>query len=460
MSLSSEYCVTAELFVIPEDDQYILYAPLKGVVARTSGSAAALLRDIKRGDIFELNRDEVDFLESLVKVDILNGTPDMKLTVHNEGDFTPTHVTLFLTDACNLRCIYCYAKGGDSLKPTTIPIAAAKAGIDYVAKNARKLGMDTFSIGFHGAGEPTVAWNKYVELVNYAHDTADSMNMTASITTCTNGILSSERAEWLANNTSAATVSSDGLAEFQNLQRPKANGSGSFDDLMHTLKIFDENDFFYAIRATITEQSVNFMAEMVEFYDDNCNAGDLQFDPLIFTGRCIDTGCQGPLDDVYIEEYIRAYETARKRSRMIGFSCLSFTSLKSFYCCAVADGFTVTHDGYVTSCFEACAPDRPFGNVFIYGKYNEATGSFDLDLDKLRKLQTRNIYNLPYCKDCFCKYMCAGDCPIHSLKAGYGLERGTRCELTQAIARYRLGAVVNDSEPIVHIPINKEEIHV
>ncbi len=459
MSLSSEYKITCEVFVIPEDGQYILYAPLKGIAARISGAAAALLRDIKKGEIFELTSDDESFLASLVKVDVINGSPDIKLTVHNEGEFKPTHVTLFPTDACNLRCIYCYARGGDSPVPATIPVAAAKAGIDYVANNAKDLGMEYFSVGFHGAGEPTVAWKKFVELVDYAHDKADSMDMIASITTCTNGIMPAEHAHWLSTNTSAATVSSDGLAEFQDRQRPKVNGQGSFADLMQTLKIFDENDFFYAIRATITEDSVGSMAEMVEFFDENCKAGDLQFDPLIFTGRCHETDCRGPLDDIYLKEYIRAYETARKRNRMVGFSCLSFTSLKSFYCCAVADGFTVTHDGYVTSCFEACAPDRPFGDVFIYGKYNEKTDSFDLDLDKLRKLQTRNVYNLPYCKDCFCKYMCAGDCPIHSLKAGCGLGRGTRCYLTQAIGRYRLAAVVDNSEPIAHIPFDKEENH-
>ena len=123
-------------------------------------------------------------------------------------------------------------------------------------------------------------------------------------------------------------MSADGLPEFHDRLRPKSNGDGSFADLRRTLAVFDESGFFYAIRATITEHNVRSMAEMVEFFDDNFHVGDLQFDPLIVSGRCADSGCQPPPDEVYVQEYIRAYETARRRNRMVGFSCLSFTSLQ------------------------------------------------------------------------------------------------------------------------------------
>jgi len=201
------------------------------------------------------------------------------------------------------------------------------------------------------------------------------------------------------------------------------------------------------------------MTDMVRFFDDHFHVGDMQFDPLIPAGRCGTTGCPPPDDDIYVAEFLRAYEEARRRGRMIGFSCLSFTALKSFYCCAVSDGFTVTHDGYVTACFEACGPDRPFADTFMYGKYDERKGSFDLDLEKLRKLQTRHAYNLPYCKDCFCKYMCAGDCPMYSLKLGYGLGRGARCKITQQIAKHRLATVVKEGCPLSQVARCKEHSH-
>jgi uncharacterized protein len=447
MAHSSEYHVTSEIFIVPHEDMLILYAPLKGIVARINGSTAALLRDLQTGSSFELTPQEIEVLKPLEEVGAINGPPDMQLIVHEYGEFAPTHVTLFLTDACNLRCIYCYACGGDSPMPVQIPVEAARAGVDLVAENALRKNMSTFSVGFHGAGEPTVAWKLYKELIKYARHKGDEIGLQVSCSTCTNGVMPPEHAQWIAENTQTATVSVDGLPYYHDLQRPRRSGKGSFEDVRRTLKIFDENGFFYAIRATITEHNVHTMGEMVEFFDDNFNVGDLQFDPLIYSGRCQTTGCKAPSDDVYVQEYIRAYEIARSRNRLVGFSCLSFTSLKTFYCCAVSDGFTVTHDGYVTACFEACGPDRPFADVFLYGNYDFDQHTFNLNLDKLKRLQQRHVYNLPFCQDCFCKYMCSGDCPIHSMKMGYNMERGARCEITQMVARHRLATIVKESSP-------------
>ena len=447
MPHSSDYRVTSEIFVVPHEGMLILYAPLKGVVARANEATVALLRELQAGTAVELTAAEAQVLQPLQCLGLINGPPDMKLTVHEYGRFEPTHVTLFLTDACNLRCVYCYANGGDNPRPALIPMEAARAGIDLVAKNALRKKAKAFSVGFHGAGEPTVAWELYTELIGYARRRAEQLGLKVSCATCTNAVMPESHARWVAKNTETATVSVDGLPRYHDLQRPKADGSGSFEDVRRTLEIFNEMNFFYAIRATITEHNVHTMAEMVAFFDDNFNVGDMQFDPLIFSGRCRTSGCKAPPDEVYVREYVRAYETARRRNRLVGFSCLSFTSLKTFYCCAVSDGFTVTHDGHVTACFEACGPDRPFGDTFVYGRYDPDRHAFDLDLEKLKKLQRRHVYNLPFCRDCFCKYMCSGDCPIHSLKMGYGMERGVRCAITQAVARHRLATVVREALP-------------
>jgi uncharacterized protein len=447
MGQASDYTVTAEVFVVPYEDMLILYAPLKGVVAQANDATIGLLHDLQAGAVFGLTPEQEAILAPLEAVGIVNGPPDLRLTVHEEETFAPTHVTLFLTDACNLRCVYCYAGGGDNPKPVLIPLDAAKAGIDFVAANALARETGAFSVGFHGAGEPTVAWSRYTTLVEYARAKAGELGLAVSCATCTNAVMPEAHARWMAANTDTATVSADGLPHHHDILRPKANGTGSFEDLRRTLGIFDEMDFFYAIRATITEANVGSMAEMVEFFDDNFQVGDMQFDPLILSGRCHTSGCRGPDDETYIREFIRAYHTARRRNRMVGFSCLSFTALKSFYCCAVSDGFTITHDGHVTACFEACAPDRPFADRFIYGSFNRATGGFDLDRGKLRELQSRHVYNLPYCENCFCKYMCSGDCPMHSLKVLGNMDRGLRCEITQSIAAHRLATVVRESKP-------------
>ena len=105
----------------------------------------------------------------------------------------------------------------------------------------------------------------------------------------------------------------------------------------------------------------------------------------------------------------------------------------------------------MTACFEACGPDRPFADLFVYGRYDPEKGAFNLDLDKLARLQERNVHNLQFCRNCFCKYMCCGDCPMHSLKLGVGIERGGRCFITQEIAKHRLSTIVREGTPMASV---------
>ncbi len=430
----------------------LLYAPLKGVMARLNPAAAALLRDVTAGEVFDLTEEERHVLDALAGAGVVNGPPDLPLTVYEHEEFAPVCVTLYLTDACNLRCLYCYAWGGDNPKPVTIPVEAARAGIDFAAANAARTQARAFAVNFHGAGEPTIAWPLYRELVAYARRKGKELGVDPSFTTCTNGVMSARRAHWIAENTQAANISVDGLPAAHDLLRPKRNGAGSFADVERTLRIFDEHDFFYAIRATITEHNAHTMAEMVEYFCQNFRAAEMQFDPLMFSGRCFTSGCMAPAEDAYVREFVRASEVAQTHSRELGFSTISLSGLKTFDCCAVAEGFTVTHDGLVTSCFESCGLDRPFPDVFMYGCYDFDRHAFVFDHEKLRRLRRRHVHNLAFCRDCFCKYMCSGDCPMHSLKLGYNMERGGRCAVTQAIAKHRLAMRVLRSREIPHLP--------
>ncbi len=446
MPASGEYRITCELFLVPWDGHYILYAPLKGIVAKLNPSAAALLRDVQSGATFHVTPGEQAALEQLIAVGVVNGDPDPQLPVFEGQPFAPLHATLFLTNACNLRCVYCYAEAGEAADIRTIAPEAARAAIDFVAANARRQGVDTFSVGFHGAGEPTLAWDSYVALVDYARARAARHGLRAAISTATNGVLDESRARWIARNTLSANVSVDGPADVHDAQRPRGDGRGSWEALARTLRVFDEEDFCYAIRATITDLNVRRMAEMVELFTDDFHPQDLQFDPLIYTGRCRETKLRPPAEELFVDEFCRALDVAHARGRLVGFSSVGFSGYRTYFCGAAADGFTVTHEGYVTACFEAYSPQRPFGDRFVYGRYDVAAGAFEFDLAKLAKLQARHVYRLPYCEKCFCKYMCAGDCPIHALYKGQAGEHGLRCKAVQAIARHRLVTILQDQE--------------
>ena len=96
-------------------------------------------------------------------------------------------------------------------------------------------------------------------------------------------------------------------------------------------------------------------------------------------------------------------------------------------------------DGDVTSCLEVCRESDPRRDVFITGKYDFDSKEFVFYMDRIQKLRSRNIDNIDYCKDCYAKYNCAGDCPSKCLSQSGSLFDPSfntdRCEMTRKIIK-------------------------
>lgn len=446
---TSAYSVSDETFIVPLGAETMaVYVPRKGLVVQVNAVAAALLRSVCRGRTAGFSQSELDVLAELVDCGVLNAAAGIDLAVHAGQPFQPTCVTLFLTNACNLRCVYCYANGGSDPDLRTIPFEAAAAGIDWAADNAVAAGEDTFCVNFHGAGEPTLEWDLYRSLVAYSREAARRRGIRCNLTTCTNGVLREERAAWIAGNTDYASLSLDGLADVQDRLRPKADGSGSFETIRRTLRIFDSRNLDYIIRGTVCQGTAARLPAFVQWLCEECDPDSIQFEPMLVDGRCFTSGCSEPGEAEFVNAFSDASGIAAAHGRTIGFSTLSLDELRTFYCCVEFEGFTVTHDGLLTSCFGVCERRHAHADDFIYGRFDPDRGGFEIDEARIQLLRSRHTGpggNLPGCDRCFCKYLCCGDCALNSLRKGRGLFRGTRCRMTRAVA-------ANLIRDVLHIP--------
>ena len=89
---------------------------------------------------------------------------------------------------------------------------------------------------------------------------------------------------------------------------------------------------------------------------------------------------------------------------------LSFNRIKNNWCETCGKTFCVTPENIITSCIEICNKEDVRINTFKYGDYDQKTGNFSFELEKLQNLSRRTVNNLSACKDCFAKYFCAGGC--------------------------------------------------
>lgn len=434
-----------DIFVIPKDDgRYYLYTPLRQNVAIVNDATVDIIARYLEDETLDVSEEKI--VETLKTAGLLGERQPKPPTFPENYDFCPHEVTLFLTSRCNLRCRYCYADAG--IKSVEMSWDIAKEAIDFVAKNAGILGSPKFGVGFHGGGEPTVAWDMLVKCVDYAHEKANQMGLEADIFAATNGLLSQKQREYIANKFTTLNISLDGPADIQNTNRPKVDGSGSYEEIKESLEYFDRVGFHYGIRSTITASVVHRMEEIVETLKNDFHIAYLHMEPSWFCGRCIINSEAPPHDEDFIRNFVKASRKAKKLGVDIFYSGARLNILTSKFCAAPGDGFTVLPEGIVTSCYEITEKNDARSSIFHYGKYNMEQKCFEFDEKKLSELRKLSVENIPYCQDCFCKWHCAGDCLAKVFeKSGTKKHEGSiRCKLNRELTLISLDELVGKSE--------------
>jgi len=436
--------ISAELFSIPVDsDRFIVYAPLRQAAFVTNGYVVNFLADLKSGRLDEttdLNRSLVEFLRRL---EILDGRKETSPIKTFEGDPEPTTVTLFLTTACNLRCTYCYASAGDT-KPQSMPLEVAKRGIDFVAANAKKKGKSTFEIAYHGGGEPSVNWRVMQNSLAYAKQKASKLGVNVLATSATNGVLTDSQIDWMMSNLEGVSLSFDGIPAAHDRHRLTVLGQGSSDQVMHTLGRFDEAGFTYGLRVTVTEDQILNLPDSIDFICSRFKPKRIQVEPSYQLGRW--TNAPSAETENFITKFREAQERARAWKRELYFSAARVGLLTNHFCGVTQDSFALSPDGNVSACYEVFSEDQPWAPVFFYGRPDEQHG-YSFDLARLNHLRGQAVQNRDYCKGCYAKWHCAGDCYHKSCSASDSTEfQGSeRCHITRELTKDQILAKINSA---------------
>jgi len=423
----------AEIFFLPYEDKYIIYAPLKRLAFVGNKSLAMIIKSLNEEDHKkELSMKYPEVVKFIESIGILAPDP---VVIYEEkpADYLPIQATLFLTNRCNLRCIYCYASSGESA-PVDMPISLAKKAIDIVCENAIELGLNYFEIGFHGGGEPTLNWKTLKEAVLYAR----KKPIKAFISMSSNGCYSHKVRDFIIDNFDGVSLSFDGIPEVQNLHRPLANGKPSFPQVMKTLEAFDKRDFPYGIRLTVTSLSVKKLPQIIEFLVTTTKAKHIQAEPAFPRGRGKGLDIDANSVDDFIEQFKSAYEIAAYKGVELIYSGAMVEAVATMLCRAPKEALIVLPTGEVSTCFEVYSPEHPLAKHLLIGKIED--NGLKIDKKKWRRIACRTVDRIYYCGDCFCKFSCAGDCLAKTFDCrGSSLFKPSiRCKINQELTKYLL----------------------
>jgi len=427
--------LSAEIFSIPlSAGRYLVYAPLRRAAFVTNARMVNFLADLQAGIIDESFASQGLLVEFLRRLEILDADSESLPVTTFSGDPEPTSLTLFLTTACNLRCTYCYAAAGDTpVKNMSLEIAMS--GIDFVARNAAKKEVPEFAVFYHGGGEPTVNWRTLTESFYYGKQKAAELNLTLRAAAASNGVLNNNQINWIIANLNSVNISYDGLPAAHDKHRLTVLGQGSSDRVIHTLRCFDDAEFPYGLRVTVTRDQIPQLPESIEFICSNFRVRQIQVEPSYQLGRW--TNAPSAETEDFIAAYREAQDRAHAHGRQISYSAARVGLLTNHFCGTSQDSFALSPDGNVSSCYEVFSEDSPLAKVFFYGRRDEKDATYKFNLPVLNNLRSLGVQHREFCQGCYAKWTCAGDCYHKALTvSGNGEFAGSdRCHITRELTK-------------------------
>jgi uncharacterized protein len=404
-----------EVLEIPLDrEHWVLFNPCgAGGATVVNGAAREILDHLRRPATPEAVRgalgDAIDDLDEGLRRLIRS---EMILPVGGPqrpgfDDSTVLTAWLHVTNACNLRCPYCYVhKSAERMDEAVGPAAVAA-----IFRSAVAHGFPAVKLKYAG-GEASLNSALLLSLHAQARTLADQHGVALSATLLTNGVsLTRALVETLRSAGVRIMTSLDGIGDRHNAQRPFVNGRPSFDRVDRTISQLIEQGHPPHLSVTITNRNAAGVADVVRyalerdltfslnfFRDNQCSAGvtDLRYGEGEMISAVLDAFA-------VIEEFLPPWSVL---GCVLDRGQLLQPRLRS--CGVGRDYVVIDQRGGVAKCHMEI--ERTLGSVLRD------------DPLQLVRADRRTIANLPVeekegCRDCTWRYWCTGGCSVATFRA-------------------------------------------
>ena len=356
-----------------------------------------------------------------------------------EEPFRPECLTLYMNNECNLGCVYCHTDPSPG-PATRLELEVIAAAAEVVAENCRRKGRPLYGV-FHGGGEPTLHRKRVESALSLLDTAASARGVELFRYVATNGVMSEEKATWLACHFDLVGLSCDGPADIQNNQRPRRDGRATSHILERTGHILREEGCRFHVRTTITGATLHRQAEIADYICHQFSPEEIHFEPVYLGGRTsAATGLDAHQAGEFVTHFLKAREIAREHGILLMSSGSRLESIHGPYCHVFRDTLNLVPGGVATACFEVTDAVQVKARGVTIGALNRETGRFEIDHSHVQELRQRLGVIPAGCAGCFNRYHCVRECPDgcpldDNTRFGDGApEPGFRCRAQKALA--------------------------
>lgn len=345
---------------------------------------------------------------------------------------SPLTAWLHLTNACNLRCVYCYVtKSGEEMDEAT-----GLAAVDAVFRSAVCNGYRAVKLKYAG-GEPTLNFGLVRTLHEHAVGLAEQHGLALQEVLLSNGVaLTEAMLDYLEQAGIRLMLSLDGLGPGHDAQRPRADGMPSSGTVVAAVELALARGLIPHISVTVSPANAATLADTVRFLLERDLPFNLNFvrEKYDFQTLMVCPGLARPgrganpsgLEAQLVSGLLAAcavIEEKLPRRRLIDglLDRSSFAGAHAYPCAAGRDYLAIDPRGRVARCHMTL--DRPAGDVWAEDP---------LQIVRRSDAEPRwiPVERREGCRTCAWRYLCGGGCP---LMADQGEGRSPYCNIYRAL---------------------------
>jgi len=320
---------------------------------------------------------------------------------HEEGKAQSLSAWLHVTNACNLRCHYCY------LEKTTERMAedTAHRSVDAIFRSAVKHHFKHIRLRYAG-GEASLHMASVIALHDYAAQSAQQHAITLHASLLSNGVVLSQRAiEQLQARHIGVMISLDGIGRYHDSQRPFIHGQESFQYVDRTITRLLANELVPHISVTVSQRNLSGLKDLLAYILEHNMAFTLNYyrDNNCATDDDLQFGEQQMIDAMRsLFEWLEHKLPARRLlDSFIDKSNLSSPHQRT---CGVGQNYLVIDQrGGIAKCHADIK--RTVTTI-------EADDPLQLIRDDRSGVQGLAVEEKEGCRTCDWRYWCTGGCPL------------------------------------------------